>query len=44
MVIRSMCIVLPQLLAGLDVEERDREERCGKQKHGEILHSSLAMQ
>jgi len=35
----SICIGLPQLLAGLDVEKRQDEENSGEQQHRYILHS-----
>jgi hypothetical protein len=38
-VTQSMCIALPQLLAGLDVEKRQAEENHCEQQHHRILHS-----
>jgi len=29
---------LPQLLAGLDVKERQDKENCGERQHEQILH------
>jgi hypothetical protein len=34
----SICIGLPQLLAGLDVEERQDKENGGEKQHDHILH------
>jgi hypothetical protein len=35
-------MVLPQLLAGLDVEKRHGEEDDGEQQHVDILHGQLS--
>jgi hypothetical protein len=37
-VMTSICMGLPQLLAGLDVEKRQGEENYGEQQHDCILH------
>ena len=40
--IQSMCIGLPQLFAGLDVEEGQDKENYGEKQHDGVLHANVS--